>query len=111
VGEALETVVRLLAPFVPHLAEELWECLGHKGGLDAAGWPSWDAAALVEDEKTIVVQVNGKVRGKVTVPAAADEELVRQTALADPNVARCIGGQTVHKVVVVPGRLVNVVVS
>jgi leucyl-tRNA synthetase len=111
VGEALETVVRLLAPFVPHLAEELWECMGHKGGLDAAGWPSWDAAALVEDEKTLVVQVNGKVRGKVTVPAAADEELVRQTALADPNVARCIGGQTVHKVVVVPGRLVNVVVS
>jgi len=109
--EALETTVRLLAPFVPHIAEELWARLGHAGGLEAAGWPQWDAAALVEEEKTIVVQVNGKVRGKVTVVADADDEVTRQAALADANVARFLEGKTVRKVVVVPGRLVNIVAS
>jgi len=107
--EALETVVRLLAPFVPHMAEELWSCLGHEGGIESAGWPDWDEAALVEDEKTIVVQVNGKVRGKITVPADASEDAVKQAALAEPNVARFLSGQRVTKVVVVPGRLVSVV--
>jgi leucyl-tRNA synthetase len=109
--EALESVVRLLAPFVPHIAEELWSCLGHAGGIEAAGWPTWDEAALVEDEKVIVVQVNGKVRGKITVAADADEETVKQAALADENVARFIIDKTVSKVVVVPGRLVSVVVA
>ena len=109
--EALETTVRLLAPFVPHIAEELWARLGHAGGLEAAGWPQWDDAALVEEEKTIVVQVNGKVRGKVTVVADADDEATRQAALADANVARFLEGKTVRKVVVVPGRLVNIVAS
>jgi leucyl-tRNA synthetase len=109
--EALESVVRLLAPFVPHIAEELWSCLGHEGGVERAGWPTWDAAALVEDVKVIVVQVNGKVRGKITVAADADEETIKQTALADENVARFIIEKTVSKVVVVPGRLVSVVVA
>ncbi|BCR05114.1 leucine--tRNA ligase [Desulfuromonas versatilis] len=107
--ESLEAVVRLLAPFVPHIAEELWARLGHQEDLLLAGWPSWDEAALVEDEKLIVVQVNGKVRGKVTVPAGADEAAVREAALGDPNVARFLEGKSVRKVVVVPGRLVNVV--
>ena len=109
--EALEATVRLLSPFVPHIAAELWSCLGHEESLEAAGWPAWDAAALTEDEKTIVVQVNGKVRGKVTVAAGADEDAVRAAALAEANVVRFIEGRTVRKVVVVPGRLVNVVVS
>ena len=109
--EALETVVRLLSPFVPHLAEELWTCLGHEGGIELAGWPTWDAAALIEDVKVIVVQVNGKVRGKITVAADADEETVKQAALADENVARFVADKTVNKVVVVPGRLVSVVVA
>jgi len=109
--EALETVVRLLAPFVPHLAEELWSCLGHAGGVERAGWPTWDAAALVEDVKVIVVQVNGKVRGKITVAADADEDAVRQAALAEENVARFVAGKRLEKVVVVPGRLVNVVAA
>jgi leucyl-tRNA synthetase len=109
--EALETTVRLLAPFVPHIAEELWARLGHAGGLEAAGWPQWDDTALVEEEKTIVVQVNGKVRGKVTVAADADDEVTRQAALADANVARFLEDKTVRKVVVVPGRLVNIVAS
>jgi leucyl-tRNA synthetase len=109
--EALETVVRLLAPFVPHLAEELWNCLGNDEGIERAGWPAWDAAALIEDVKVIVVQVNGKVRGKISVAADADEETVKQAALAEENVARFITGKTVNKVVVVPGRLVSVVAA
>ncbi len=111
VREALEAVVLLLAPFVPHFSEELWLVLGHTGGIEKAGWPSFDPAALVEDEKTIVVQVNGKVRGKVTVSAGADEETLKTAALAEDNVIRFIEGKTVRKVIVVPGRLVNVVVS
>ena len=111
VREALESVVLLLAPFVPHLSEELWQLLGHADGVERAGWPSYDPAALVEDEKTIVVQVNGKVRGKVTVAADADEEIVQRAALAEDNVARFLEGKTVRKVIVVPGRLVNVVAS
>jgi leucyl-tRNA synthetase len=109
--EALETTVRLLSPFVPHVAEELWIALGHAQGIEACGWPGWDPAALVEDEITLVVQVNGKVRGKVMVAAAAAEEAIRQAALDEPNVARFIGEKTVRKVIVVPGRLVNIVVS
>jgi leucyl-tRNA synthetase len=111
VREALEAVVLLLAPFVPHFSEELWLVLGHVGGVEQAGWPDFEPAALVEEEKTIVVQVNGKVRGKVTVAANADEETLRAAALAEDNVVRFIEGKTVRKVIVVPGRLVNVVVS
>jgi len=109
--EALETTVRLLAPFVPHIAEELWSCLGHGEGIEEAGWPTWSEEALVEEEKVIVVQVNGKVRGKITVPADADEETVKAAALAEVNVSRFIEGKSVNKVVVVPGRLVSVVVA
>jgi leucyl-tRNA synthetase len=107
--EALETVVRLLGPFVPHIAEELWQELGHAGGLEVRGWPACDETALAASSALIVVQVNGKVRGKVTVPADADEQAVREAALTDPKVARFLEGLTVRKVVVVPGRLVSVV--
>jgi len=109
--EALATVVRLLGPFVPHLAEELWQELGHADGLEAHGWPACDEAALAAATVLIVVQVNGKVRGKVTVPADADDRSVQAAALADANVARFLAGLTVRKVVVVPGRLVSVVAS
>jgi leucyl-tRNA synthetase len=109
--EAIEAVVRLLAPFVPHISEELWSALGNETGVGEAGWPAWDDQALVEEEKTIVVQVNGKVRGKVTVAADADDEALRKAALVEDNVLRFLEGKTVRKVVVVPGRLVNVVAS
>jgi leucyl-tRNA synthetase len=109
--EALEVTVRLLAPFVPHLSEELWEILGHQGGVELAGWPIWEEEALAEDWKTLVIQVNGKVRGKVTVAANAAEEEVRAAAIADVNVTRFIEGKQIQKVIVVPGRLVNVVVA
>ncbi len=111
VREAIEAVVMLLCPFVPHICEELWQNLGHENSLDENGWPVFDEKALIADSLLIVVQVNGKVRGKVTVPADADKEAIEATALADTNVARFIEGKTVRKVIVVPGRLVNVVVG
>ena len=109
--EAIESVVRLLSPFVPHICEELWQHLGYESCLEENSWPVWDEEALVEDTLLIVVQVNGKVRGKVTVAAEADKETVEAAALAESNVARFIEGKTVRKVIVVPGRLVNIVVG
>ncbi len=111
VREAVETVIRLLSPFVPHICAELWQTLGHADSLEARGWPVWDENALLADTLLIVVQVNGKVRGKVSVPADADDEAVKTTALADANVLRFIEDKPVRKVIVVPGRLVNVVVG
>ena len=107
--EAIETVVRLLSPFVPHICEELWKHLGYEDSLETFGWPVWDEKALATETLLIVVQVNGKVRGKVTVPVDANKEAVEAAALADPNVARFLEGKTLRKVIVVPGRLVNVV--
>ena len=109
--EALETVVRLLAPFIPHLSEELWEVLGHGEGVEAPGWPQWDENALKTTEITLVVQVNGKVRGKVSVATEADNQTIEAAALADDNVQRFIDGKQVRKVICVPGRLVNIVVA
>ncbi|PLX88311.1 MAG: leucine--tRNA ligase [Desulfuromonas sp.] len=111
VREALEAMVRLLAPFVPHLCEELWEVLGYEHGIESHGWPQWDEAALKTSEITLVVQVNGKVRGKVDVATGADNQVMEAAALADPNVQRYMEGKQVRKVICVPGRLVNIVVS
>ena len=111
VREAVETVVRLLAPFVPHVAEELWSHLGHAEGLESAGWPLCDAEAVVDEEKVIVVQVNGKMRGKITVAADLGEEEIKVQALAEANVARALAGQTIRNVIVVPNRLVNIVIG
>jgi leucyl-tRNA synthetase len=94
---------------VPHICEELWKHLGYEDSLETFGWPVWDERALIAEALLIVVQVNGKVRGKVTVPDDADKEAVEVAALADPNVARFLEGKTLRKVIVVPGRLVNVV--
>ncbi len=109
--EAVESVIRMLAPFVPHFAEEIWAEMGHGGGIDGAGWPAFDPAAAVDEELLIVVQVNGKLRGKLTVPARAGEEEVRKAALADGKVSSFIEGKTVRKVIYVPGKLVNIVVG
>ncbi|PLX99393.1 MAG: leucine--tRNA ligase [Desulfuromonas sp.] len=109
--EALETVVVLLTPFVPHVAEEMWSLLGNEDRLSTGSWPQWDEAALVEESKLIVVQVNGKVRGKVKVPADIAEDDLKEAAIEEENVARFIADKTVRKVIVIPGRLVNVVVS
>jgi leucyl-tRNA synthetase len=107
--EALETVILLLNPFTPHACEEMWSRLGHEGGLVRASWPAFDAEAAREDEIELAVQVNGKVRGRITVPPDAAEEAIRATALAEPRVAEHLEGRPIVKVVVVPGRLVSVV--
>jgi leucyl-tRNA synthetase len=109
--EAVEALVLMLSPFAPHMAEELWEKLGHTGGVVAAGWPVFDAAAARAEELTLPVQVNGKVRGRVTVPADAGEDVIREAALADPGVRSYTDGKTVVKVIVAGGRLVSVVVK
>ncbi len=104
------TYVRLLAPFAPHLAEELHSWFGGEGSVYDAGWPEWDEAALVLDEIEVVLQVNGKVRGKINVPAQADKAQLEQWALTNDRVLAFIEGKPVRKVIVVPGKLVNVVV-
>ncbi|MEO5365807.1 MAG: leucine--tRNA ligase [Magnetococcus sp. WYHC-3] len=109
--EAAETLLALLHPYVPHITEELWEATGHTTPLSATSWPLPDPAALVREEMTIVVQVGGKMRARLTVPVDLSEDELRQRACADSAVARHLEGRTVVKVVVVPGRLVNVVVQ
>ncbi len=109
--EALEAAVLLLAPVTPHICQALWEALGHDGLVADAPWPEADPAALVAEEITLAVQVNGKRRAEITVPAEADREAIEAAALADPNVQRHVAGKTVRKVIVVPGRLVNIVVG
>jgi leucyl-tRNA synthetase len=109
--EAIEALVRMLSPFTPHMAEELWEMLGHGGGIVAAGWPAYDEAVAKADQIVVPVQVNGKVRGRITVDADAAEDDLRALALADPAVQAHIAGKDVKKVVVAGGKLVSVVVA
>jgi leucyl-tRNA synthetase len=112
--ESIEALVLMLSPFAPHMAEELWEALGHKEGVVAAGWPAFNAEVAKASEITVPVQVNGKLRGRVVVAADASEDDLRAAALADPHVQKHIEGKTVRKVVVAGGgasRLVSVVVS
>jgi leucyl-tRNA synthetase len=107
----LETLILLLAPFVPHMASELWCELGHGERVDEVAWPSYSADALEEEQLLIIVQVNGKVRGKITVPADMTQERIEAHALVDPKVAGLLDGKKVRRVVYVPRRLVNIVVE
>ena len=110
-AEALSAVVRMLYPITPHICFELWKALGNESNIDHAEWVKADEAAMVEDEKLIVVQVNGKVRGKVTVAADTDEETVKTVAFADENVKKFTDNTQIVKVIYVPGKLLNVVVK
>ena len=115
-SEALETLAQLLAPFAPHMAEELWSALGHTAKardeeLSLRPWPTADLQLIAEETVHIAVQVNGKLRGEVLVPAAAAEEEIRTAAALDPKIRNWIDGKTVKKVVVIPKRLVNFVVA
>jgi leucyl-tRNA synthetase len=110
-GEAIRALVILLSPFTPHICEEMWEALGGKPGTDRIPWPAYDPTFLVQEELVMVVQVNGKKRAEITVSAAASEDEVRAAALASPNVQRFIQGKTIRKMVLAPGKLVNVVVG
>ena len=107
--EALETLVILVGPMMPHLGEELWRALGHDGLLVDAAWPDQDPALLIEDSVTVAVQVNGKLRATISLPRDANEATARELALADNAVQRTIADKPVRKVIVVPNRIVNVV--
>lgn len=109
--KVLSDFVLLLAPMAPHLAEELWEILGHSSSLAYEPWPTYDPSLLVEAEVEVVLQINGKVKGRVTLPVEADEETVKKAAMADPKIASIISGKTIRKAIVVPGKLCNLVVS
>ena len=108
--EALEAVVKMLAPITPHVCDALWRELGHDDLLLDVAWPRADEAALARDTLTLVVQVNGKVRAKIDVPAEADRDAVAEIAQSESNVLRFIDGAPIKKTIVVPGKLVNLVV-
>ena len=108
---AMESFVLILSPFAPHIAEELWQLLGHDQSLAYETWPSYEAAHLERETIEIPVQINGKLRGRITVPSEAGKDELEQAASADERVAKLLAGKTIVKAVVVPGRLVNFVVK
>ena len=108
--EALEAVVLMLSPIVPHITHTLWYALGHQQAIIESSWPAVDAAALVQDSMELVVQVNGKVRGRISVAADAGKEDIEAAASGDDNVRRHIADKPVRKIIIVPGKLVNVVI-
>ena len=110
-AEGIETLLRLLAPFAPHIAEELWHQLGHTDSIHTQPFPILDSSALVADEMTIVIQVMGKTRGTIQVPAQADKDAIEQAARNSDAARRHIDGKAIKKVIVVPGKLVNFVVG
>ena len=111
IQEGLETVTLLLAPITPHISHELWSRLGHSGAVIDAAWPVQDDSALVQDTLQLVIQVNGKLRGQIDMPASASREEVEAAARINENVLRFTEGLTIRKVIVVPGKLVNIVAS
>jgi len=111
VQEALEIVVLMLSPITPHISHELWQALGHDEAVVNVAWPEIDESALVQDKVELMVQVNGKLRSKVSVAADAAKDVIEALALADDNVQKFIDGKEIRKVIVVPGRLINIVVA
>ena len=109
--EALELAVLMLSPIVPHITHSLWQTLGHDEAQVNVSWPLVDKSALVSDSVELVVQVNGKLRGRIKVAAGAAKDVIETAALEEENVKRFIEGQSVKRVIVVPGKLVNVVVG
>ena len=108
--EGVETLVKLMAPFAPHITEELWQMLGYSDSVHQQGWCELDETALVLDEITLVIQVNGKVRGNIQVPADADKATLERLARESEAAQRYLADKEVKKVIVVPKRLVNFVV-
>ena len=102
-------MIRIVAPMVPHIAEEAWAALGEAGLVADAAWPEVDPALLVDDEVTIAVQVNGKLRDTLVMPKGADKQIVEAAALASDKIVRLLEGNAPRKVIVVPDRLVNIV--
>jgi leucyl-tRNA synthetase len=111
VREALDALVVMISPFAPHTAEEMWLMLGHEGGLTTTSWPAFDAEVAKAAEVVVPVQINGKVRARLTAPAGATDDELRELALADAVVRTHVKGKTIRKVVVAKGPLVSVVVQ
>ena len=111
INESVSILLRVLSVITPHICDYLWQALGYGDDILNAPWPEPDPGAMVTDEVQLVVQVNGKLRGKITLAADADDELIKSSALADENVQRFTDGKTVRKIIIVPGRLVNIVIS
>jgi leucyl-tRNA synthetase len=107
----LEPFVLVLAPYAPHIAEELWEKLGHQQSLAHEPWPKYDPALLVEETVTIIVQINGKLRDRMEAPAKASQAELEQLAIARDRVKESLAGKQLKKVIVLPGKLVNIVVG
>jgi leucyl-tRNA synthetase len=107
--EATETVVLLLSPFVPHFSEELWKVLGHQESMIRTPWPDYDREAIVEEEVLIVIQVNGKLRDRMTLPTSYGEEEVKAWALKSERIQKLLEGKQIRRVILVPRKLVNIV--
>jgi leucyl-tRNA synthetase len=107
----LNRFLRLLAPFAPHIAQELYAKIGGEGFIATSEWPSFDPAQLVEDELELPVQIMGKVRGRVTVPANASNEVVEGVALQDPIISELLANLTIKKVIIVPNKIINIVAN
>ena len=109
VREAMETVVVLLSPFVPHFAEELWEALGNRTSIVKTEWPPYDPEAVSEDEILIVIQINGKLRDRITIPTSYEEDEVKTWALKSERIRKLVEGKEIKRVILVPKKLVNIV--
>ncbi len=109
--DALSALARVIAPFAPHLAEECWRRMGETRLIAFAPWPDWDPALVVEDQRVLPVQINGKRRGEIVVPAGASSEMVERLVLADPEISGKLEGLAIRKVIVVPDRIVNLVAA
>jgi Leucyl-tRNA synthetase len=107
----MEGLVKMLAPIIPHVAEELWSLLGHEGGISYAEWPTYDESKLVEATVQVILQVNGKVRSKITVDKDIAKEELEKLALADAKIQQWTADKTVRKVIVIPNKIVNIVVG
>jgi leucyl-tRNA synthetase len=106
----MESFVLMLAPMAPHISEELWQAMGHSESLAYAPWPAFDPQYIQESTVEVPIQINGKVRGRITVPAGASKSEIEQAALADPRVKKHIEGSSIQKLIVIPNKLINIVV-
>ena len=106
---AVENTLLLLAPFTPHITEELWEAIGNEPFISGKEWPAWDEGLAKDEEIELVIQVNGKMRGKLMIPIGLSEDEIKKLALGDRKTAEFVGQKDIRKVIVVQGRLVNVV--
>jgi leucyl-tRNA synthetase len=111
IQEVLESIVLMLSPITPHITHKLWKALGHQNAVIEQPWPNIDQDALAKDSINFVIQVNGKIRAEITVPIAADKEMLENLALTNENVKKYIEGKFVIKMIIVPHKLINIVVK